>query len=115
MSHWQAPHEIVDEPNREPNTGTFLPRITLSLSFYSTSAAEIGDHQNPPQSAQNQESRGIPKRISDHVDGSGPIFSLYLDMATEEDKKMAENWKDDADGILIFVCCYVLLLNLRLR
>ncbi|KAN0140422.1 hypothetical protein V8E53_001631, partial [Lactarius tabidus] len=23
-------------------------------------------------------------------------------MATEEDKKMAENWKDDADGILIF-------------
>jgi hypothetical protein len=24
-------------------------------------------------------------------------------MATEEDKKMAENWKDDADGILIFV------------
>ena len=24
-------------------------------------------------------------------------------MASEEDKKMAENWKDDADGILIFV------------
>jgi hypothetical protein len=24
-------------------------------------------------------------------------------MATEEDKKKAENWKDDADGILIFV------------
>jgi hypothetical protein len=28
---------------------------------------------------------------------------MYLEMATEEDKKMAENWKDDADGILIFV------------
>jgi hypothetical protein len=24
-------------------------------------------------------------------------------MATEEDKKMVENWKADADGILIFV------------
>ncbi|KAH9053597.1 hypothetical protein EDB87DRAFT_1539636, partial [Lactarius vividus] len=36
------------------------------------------------------------------VDGSGPIFSLYLEMATEEDKKVAENWKADADGILIF-------------
>ena len=27
-------------------------------------------------------------------------------MANEEDKKMAENWKDDADGILIFVRRY---------
>jgi hypothetical protein len=28
---------------------------------------------------------------------------MYLEMATEEDKKMVENWKADADGILIFV------------
>ncbi|KAN0125350.1 hypothetical protein V8E53_015577 [Lactarius tabidus] len=27
---------------------------------------------------------------------------MYLEMATEEDKKMVENWKADADGILIF-------------
>ena len=40
---------------------------------------------------------------SDYVDGSGPIFSMYLEMAIEEDKKMAENWKADAEGILIFV------------
>ena len=68
----------------------------------------MGDPQYPPRSAQNlaqnQESRGI----SDHVDGSGPIFSLYLEMASEEDKKMAESWKDDADGILIFVRRYCL-------
>ena len=70
-------------------------------------AADVGDPQYPPRSvqnlAQNQESRGI----SDHVDGSGPIFSLYLEMASEEDKKMAESWKDDADGILIFVRRYL--------
>ena len=74
---------------------------------------ETGDHRQyppgqapgPPLSAPNQESRGV----SDHVDGSGPIFSLYLEMASEEDKKMAENWKDDADGILIFVRRYRLL------
>ena len=29
---------------------------------------------------------------------------MYLEMATEEDMKMVENWKADADGILIFVC-----------
>ena len=28
---------------------------------------------------------------------------MYLEMATEEDKKIVEDWKADADGILIFV------------
>ncbi|KAH9053029.1 hypothetical protein EDB87DRAFT_1691245 [Lactarius vividus] len=60
--------------------------------------AGIGDNQYPPQSAPNQASHGM----SNFIDGSGPIFSMYLEMATEEDKKMAENWKADADGILIF-------------
>jgi hypothetical protein len=46
-----------------------------------------------------------PKGISNFVDGSGPIFSMYLEVATEEDKKMAKGWKADADGILIFVSC----------
>ncbi|KAI9445699.1 hypothetical protein BJY52DRAFT_1194157 [Lactarius psammicola] len=57
-----------------------------------------GDHWYPPQSAQNQASHGA----SNFVDGSGPIFSMYLEMASEEDKKMTERWKADADGILIF-------------
>ena len=34
---------------------------------------------------------------------------MYLEMATEEDKNMAENWKADADGILIFVRPYPLI------
>ncbi len=34
---------------------------------------------------------------------------MYMEMATEEDKKMAENWKADADGILIFVRLYLLI------
>ena len=34
---------------------------------------------------------------------------MYLEMATEEDKKMAENWKADADGILIFVRLFLLM------
>ena len=29
---------------------------------------------------------------------------MYMEMATEEDVKMVETWKADADGILIFVC-----------
>ena len=35
---------------------------------------------------------------------------MYLEMASEEDKKNAENWKADADGILIFVRLYLPIL-----
>ena len=31
---------------------------------------------------------------------------MYLKMVAEEDKKMAESWQADADGILIFVHIY---------
>ena len=31
---------------------------------------------------------------------------MYMEIATEEDKKMVEEWKADADGILIFVRLY---------
>ncbi|KAH9971826.1 hypothetical protein BGW80DRAFT_1460278 [Lactifluus volemus] len=51
-----------------------------------------------PQSAQNQMSQGG----SNFSDGSGPIFKMYVKIAEEEDKTMAERWKKDADGILIF-------------
>jgi hypothetical protein len=29
---------------------------------------------------------------------------MYLEMAEEEDAKMAESWKADAESILVFVC-----------
>jgi len=53
----------------------------------------------PPQSARNRESHAE----FNFVDGSGPLFSMYLERAGEEDKKMTDSWKADADGILIFV------------
>ena len=40
---------------------------------------------------------------------------MYMEMATEEDKQMAENWKADADGILIFVRHYIQVLKLHSR
>ena len=62
-----------------------------------------GDDQGPLHAVPNQAALGMP----DYVDGSGLIFSMYLERAEEEDKKMAEDWKADADGILIFVRFYV--------
>ena len=34
---------------------------------------------------------------------------MYMEMAEEEDKKLAESWQADADGILIFVRLYFLV------
>jgi hypothetical protein len=51
-----------------------------------------------------QEGTSVPNNAaSNFSDGSGPIFSMYLERTKEEDKEMAESWKADADGILIFV------------
>ena len=66
------------------------------------SARVLGIDQYLPQFTQNQVSHGA----SNFADGSGHIFSMYLEMATEEDKKMVESWKADADGTLIFVRLY---------
>ncbi|KAH8989061.1 hypothetical protein EDB92DRAFT_1947613 [Lactarius akahatsu] len=36
------------------------------------------------------------------IDGSAPLFSMYNERAKEHDEKMAESWKGDAEGILVF-------------
>ena len=72
---------------------TFTSLTVPHYYFYSL------DELNPPRSAPNQASQDE----SGFVDSSGPIFSMYLEMAEEEDKKLAESWQADADGILIFV------------
>ena len=58
-----------------------------------------GGSDYPPQPGQDQPSQGA----SSAVDGSEPLFSMYVDMTAEQDNKMAKSWKGDADGILVFV------------
>jgi hypothetical protein len=100
----RAPPENIDMTYAGigPDAGTSL---SLGSSPPFSSAAHIGDRQDPPppSSAQAQAWRGE----SNFVDSSGPIFSMYLEMAEEEDKKMAESWKADAEGILVFVRHYL--------
>ena len=95
MSH---PHENFNVPDPEIGTDCLLPHCSISNVPF----AQVGLGQYPPQSAPSQ----AHSRVSDFADGSGHIFSMYLEMATEEDKKMVEDWKADADGILIFVRLY---------
>lgn len=61
----------------------------------------VDDYRYPPSAArarQDQPQLGE----SNFSDGSGALFSMYLNMAEEEDNKMTESWKGDADGMLVF-------------
>ena len=96
----RAQNSDVSEANRGPDAGT-LPLLTLShRSKVLTRTHYSIDHRlYPPRAAPNQSLQGE----SGFVDSSGPILSMYLDMAEEEDRKLAESWQADADGVLIFV------------
>jgi hypothetical protein len=41
---------------------------------------------------------------SNYDDPSGKIFSVYAAESEKHDRALAEGWKSDMDGILIFVC-----------
>ncbi|KAH9989388.1 hypothetical protein BJV74DRAFT_922893, partial [Russula compacta] len=55
-------------------------------------------HLNRPVPGPTQLSQGE----SNFGDSSGPLFTLYSEIAEEEDNRMAERWQKDAEGIIIF-------------
>lgn len=79
----------------ETKTIPVLPYATMEAPLASLTPRP----GNTPQPGQNDPPKGEPE----YVDGSGPLFSMYLKLAGEQDKDLAESWKGDADGILTFV------------
>ena len=98
MSHLQSlGHENFNLPNPEigmdsllPHCSIITPLICAILPRCRTVPTPVGAESSAPG-------------VLNFADGSGHIFSMYLEMAIEEDKKMVESWKADADGILISV------------
>ena len=58
-----------------------------------------GQHDLQSESAPNQPLQREPS----FGDSSGKLFSIYSNVAEDEDNKMVERWQKDADAILIFV------------
>lgn len=67
-----------------------------------TSSPITAISQPGPTLAPNQQSQP-PQGLSEFSDSSGPLFSIYLNVADKEDKKMITRWRKDAGEILIFV------------
>ena len=81
---------------------SLVPVCSLNLRAESTPESFYVDVENPPLPTSNG---GESQVESGYTDGSGALFSMYLDRAEEEDTKTVERWKGDADGILVFVRC----------
>lgn len=106
------------------------PRTTLSLSFPMSASGAIDDNPRDeeivtgiffiyastflpfprPPTGENRVPLDQPDTLQGgwgFTDPSGPLFSIYLDRAEDQDKKMTDCWKADADGILIFVSGHI--------
>ena len=73
--------------------------VPVAFYGYHSSHYVAGNYSYPQRSSQDNRSHGE----ANFVDGSGPLFTMYLELAEVEDKKKAESWKADADEILVFV------------
>jgi Family of unknown function (DUF6535) len=58
-----------------------------------------------PLPGQNRASQGP----SGFVDGSVPL-SMYVEMTTKQDNEIANSWKGDVDGTLVFVSLAICVL-----
>ena len=41
--------------------------------------------------------------MTDFTDGSDALFAMYNEMAAKRDQKLAENWREDANAIMLLV------------
>ena len=41
--------------------------------------------------------------MTDFTDGSDALFAMYNEMAANRDQKLAENWREDANAIMLLV------------
>jgi hypothetical protein len=42
-------------------------------------------------------------------DSGNELWDMYLDEVKEEDKRISDAWKEDSNGILVFVSPYILI------
>jgi hypothetical protein len=78
-------------------------RVPRSLStnlnvdrLWNVPLAMLGVPLSPVQERQERQHQQL-------ADNLGPLFTMYWNMAEEEDKKMTECWQKDAKPIIIFV------------
>ena len=99
-----------------------IENIPVSTSFRVSNEADVPDEHSHPASTTitvnalgasqclplptpkgqnlNSPSQAL---MTDFTDGSDALFSMYNEMAADRDRKLAENWREDANAIMLLV------------
>jgi hypothetical protein len=94
------PDEIIDVRIDHPISIASRDPIPASASASDRHALAVDDGRRyPPQPTQDQTS----KRLSHSSDSSVPLFTLYLRISEEPDRRKYEHLKGEIDLILVFV------------
>jgi hypothetical protein len=102
-----APRSAIPDPEfgapTEQGSGAWhTSTVSLTTTASSPHVSAVDDNRYPPNVAQAQQEPGQLGE-SDLPGGSESLFSMYLDKAEDDDRKTAEGWIRDADGVLAFV------------
>ncbi|KAI0267587.1 hypothetical protein BGY98DRAFT_938556 [Russula aff. rugulosa BPL654] len=95
MSQVRSPGQIIDV--RIDQRTHYITSLYLDLVIVTLTLAVDG-HWYPPQPAQDQTS----KRLSHSSDSSIALFTLYLRISEEHDRRKYELLKGELDSILVF-------------
>ena len=91
------PIDLEKGGSRETVTGIFPAACCCCRKSNIHRHADDHSEQLQPELPQT------PQDPSNSDECSGKIYSTYLKISKEEDKKMTDSWQKGADGILIFV------------
>jgi hypothetical protein len=78
-------------------------KVVYEWALASNSDLDVSDLDSVPSQTADPPSQATVT----FIDGSGPLFSMYNETAAEDDRKVAENWRSDADSAVIAVCRHV--------
>jgi hypothetical protein len=97
MSQLRSPDQAIYMRINQGPVGTQVHHVTDQTCHHL--ALAVDGHYYPPQSAQDLTSQ----RLSHSSDTSIPLFTLYLRISEEYDRRKYELLKGDLDSILVFV------------
>ncbi|KAN0127591.1 hypothetical protein V8E53_014569, partial [Lactarius tabidus] len=72
-------------------------KVVYEWALASNPDLDVSDLDSVPSQTADPSSQAT----ATFIDGSGPLFSMYNETAAEDDRKVAENWRSDADSAVI--------------
>lgn len=88
--------------SNEADIASERPHFALAAISVLT-CERLGDSQYLPLPTHWQNLNSPSQEMTDFTDGSDALFTMYNAIAAERDRKLAENWREDANAIMLLV------------